>query len=172
MYILFLILVSIMFYCKWLDIVPLCYREREREREKGSKTLLLIHSKFNNSLHPLTPNFQSLPLPFYNLPSSFWFPGVPLWFSSQKAGVSVTSLCHIVLQLCPHLGSNSKKKAGGRRAKKGMARSSHRGSAERNLTSIHVRSLASISELRIRGCYELWCTLQIWLGSRVATAVV
>ena len=34
-----------------------------------------------------------------------------------------------------------------------------------------VRSLASLSGLRIRRCHELWCRLQKQLGSRVAVAV-
>ena len=35
-----------------------------------------------------------------------------------------------------------------------------------------VRSLASLSGLRIRHSLELQCRLQTWLGSRVAVAVV
>ena len=35
-----------------------------------------------------------------------------------------------------------------------------------------VRSLASLSGLRIQHCYELWCRLKTWLGSSVAVAVV
>ena len=35
-----------------------------------------------------------------------------------------------------------------------------------------VRSLASISGLRIRHCGELWCRSKTWLGSDVALAVV
>ena len=35
-----------------------------------------------------------------------------------------------------------------------------------------VRSLASISGLRIQCCRELWCRSQTWLGSDVAVAVV
>ena len=34
-----------------------------------------------------------------------------------------------------------------------------------------VRSLDSLSGLRIRCCLELWCRLQTWLGSRVAMAL-
>ena len=34
-----------------------------------------------------------------------------------------------------------------------------------------VQSLASLSELRIWHCGELWCRLQTWLGSHVAVAV-
>ena len=54
--------------------------------------------------------------------------------------------------------------------------SSLHGSVETTLTSIHedrmqVRSLASFSGLRIQHCYELWCRLQVWLGSSVAVAV-
>ena len=30
----------------------------------------------------------------------------------------------------------------------------------------------SVSGLRIQHCGELWCRLQMWLGSRVAVAVV
>ena len=37
---------------------------------------------------------------------------------------------------------------------------------------LQVRSLASISGLRIQSCCELWCRLQTWFGSWVATAVV
>ena len=36
---------------------------------------------------------------------------------------------------------------------------------------IRVRSLASLSRLRIRHCRELWCRSQTWLGSGVAVAV-
>ena len=35
-----------------------------------------------------------------------------------------------------------------------------------------LRSLASLSGLRIWCCHELWCRLQTRLGSRVAVAVV
>ena len=35
-----------------------------------------------------------------------------------------------------------------------------------------VQSLASLSGLRIWHCHELWCRLQMWLGSCVAVAVV
>ena len=35
-----------------------------------------------------------------------------------------------------------------------------------------VRSLASLTGLRIRPCYELWCRLQTQLGSSVAVALV
>ena len=34
-----------------------------------------------------------------------------------------------------------------------------------------VRSLASLSGLRIHCCHELWCRSQTWLGSGVAVAV-
>ena len=34
-----------------------------------------------------------------------------------------------------------------------------------------VRSLASLSGLRIQHCHELWCRLQTWLGSGVTVAV-
>ena len=34
-----------------------------------------------------------------------------------------------------------------------------------------VRSLASLSWLRIQHCHELWCRLQMWLRSGVAVAV-
>ena len=34
-----------------------------------------------------------------------------------------------------------------------------------------VRSLASLSGLRIRRCRELWCRLQMWLRSGVAVAL-
>ena len=34
-----------------------------------------------------------------------------------------------------------------------------------------VRSLASLSRLRIEHCSELWCRLQTWLTSGVAVAV-
>ena len=34
-----------------------------------------------------------------------------------------------------------------------------------------VQSLASLSVLRIWGCGELWCRLQMWLGSGLAVAV-
>ena len=54
-------------------------------------------------------------------------------------------------------------------------RSSSCGSLVTNLTSIHedVGSiLASLSGLRIQRCRELWCWLQMRLGSCVAVAVV
>ena len=35
---------------------------------------------------------------------------------------------------------------------------------------IWVRSLASLSGLRIQRCPELWCGLQMWLGSQIAVA--
>ena len=35
-----------------------------------------------------------------------------------------------------------------------------------------VRSLASLSRLRIQWCCEMWCRLQTWLGSGIAVAVV
>ena len=43
-----------------------------------------------------------------------------------------------------------------------------------NLRSMgmQVRSLASLSGLRIRHCPELWCRLQTWLRSRVTVAVM
>ena len=53
--------------------------------------------------------------------------------------------------------------------------SSRRSSVEVNLTSIQrmqVQSLALLSGLRIRGCHELWCRLQMLLGSGIAVAVV
>ena len=36
---------------------------------------------------------------------------------------------------------------------------------------LRVRSLASLSGLRIRRCFELWCRSKRWLGSQVAVAV-
>ena len=36
---------------------------------------------------------------------------------------------------------------------------------------LRVRSLASLSGLRIRRCRDLWCGLQMWLGSCVAVAL-
>ena len=36
---------------------------------------------------------------------------------------------------------------------------------------LQVRSLALLSGLRIQCCHELWCRLQIWLGSDVAVAM-
>ena len=52
--------------------------------------------------------------------------------------------------------------------------SSHHGIVEMNLTGNHkvaVRSLASLSGLRIWHCRELWCRLQTRLGSCMAVAV-
>ena len=37
---------------------------------------------------------------------------------------------------------------------------------------MQVRSLALLSGLRIQHCHELWCGSQMWLGSRVAVALV
>ena len=34
-----------------------------------------------------------------------------------------------------------------------------------------VRSLASLSGMRIQHCHELWCSLQTWLRSRVAVVL-
>ena len=53
--------------------------------------------------------------------------------------------------------------------------SSHQGSVERNLTSIHEDAgliLASFSGLRIPSCHELWCRSKTQLGAGVAVAVV
>ena len=36
---------------------------------------------------------------------------------------------------------------------------------------LRVRSLASLSRLRIQRCHELWWRLQVWLGSGIAVAV-
>ena len=54
-----------------------------------------------------------------------------------------------------------------------MWRSSHRGSAEINLTHMRtqVRSLAPFSGLSIQHCRELRCRSQMRLGSRAAVAV-
>ena len=43
-----------------------------------------------------------------------------------------------------------------------------------NPTSIHedVGSIPGLTQLRIWRCCELWCRMQMWLGSRVAVAVV
>jgi len=54
-------------------------------------------------------------------------------------------------------------------------RSSHCGSVEMNLTSIHEDAgliPALLSGLRIQGCCKLWCRLQTWFGSGVTVAVV
>ena len=37
---------------------------------------------------------------------------------------------------------------------------------------MHVQSLASLRGLRIQGCRELWCRLQMLLGSGLAVTVV
>ena len=37
---------------------------------------------------------------------------------------------------------------------------------------LQVRSLASLSGLRIWHCHELWCRSKMWLGSGVAVALV
>ena len=53
-------------------------------------------------------------------------------------------------------------------------RSSRHGSAKTNLTRIYKDSgliPGLFSGLRIRRCHELWCRLQMWLGSGVAMAV-
>ena len=36
---------------------------------------------------------------------------------------------------------------------------------------LQIRSLALLSGLRIWLCRELWCRLQMWLGSRIAVAL-
>ena len=54
------------------------------------------------------------------------------------------------------------------------AGSSRPGAAEMSPTRnmrLRVQSPASLSVLRIRRCYELWCKSQTWFGSRVAMAV-
>ena len=54
-------------------------------------------------------------------------------------------------------------------------RSSHHGSVEASLTSIHedVGSIPGLlSELKIKHCRELWYRLQTQLGSGIAMAVV
>ena len=54
-------------------------------------------------------------------------------------------------------------------------RSSHCGAGQQiRLLSMRmqVRSLASLSELRIWHCCEQWCRSQTWLGSLIAVAVV
>ena len=53
--------------------------------------------------------------------------------------------------------------------------SSHGGSVVMKPTSIHedgVRSLASLSGLRIQCCHELGCRSKMWLGSGIAVAVL
>ena len=62
-----------------------------------------------------------------------------------------------------------------RLAKRRKGASSHCGAAETSLTSNQrswVRSLVSLSGLRIWCCCELWCRSQMRLGSCVALAVV
>ena len=49
--------------------------------------------------------------------------------------------------------------------------SSHHGSAEMNLTSIH-EDAGLISGLRIQRCRELWCRSQTWLRFCIAVAMV
>ena len=50
--------------------------------------------------------------------------------------------------------------------------SSRRGTAETNLIRNHEVAGSILSGLRIRGCCELWCRSQTWLGSGVAEALV
>ena len=52
--------------------------------------------------------------------------------------------------------------------------SSHCGAMEMNPTSVYEDSglIPGLSGLRIRRCCELWCRLQMWLGSQVAVAMV
>ena len=55
---------------------------------------------------------------------------------------------------------------------KNKYRNSHCGATETNLTRNHeVPSLVSLSGLRIWHCGELWCRLQVQLGSCVAVVV-
>ena len=57
---------------------------------------------------------------------------------------------------------------------KNMHRSSHCGSAETNLSRIHedTGSIPDLAQwLRIRCCHELWCRLQVRLGSGIAVAL-
>ena len=37
---------------------------------------------------------------------------------------------------------------------------------------LQVQSLALLTGLRIQHCHDLWCRLQMWLGSSVAVALV
>ena len=56
-----------------------------------------------------------------------------------------------------------------------MNRRSRLGAAETNQTGtrrLQVRSLTSISALRILRCHELWCTSQTWLRSGIAVVLV
>ena len=58
--------------------------------------------------------------------------------------------------------------------KKCFKGSSHHGAAETNSTrnqEVQVQSPALLSGLRIQHCRELWCRLQIWLGSGIVVAV-
>ena len=55
------------------------------------------------------------------------------------------------------------------------SRSSYRGTAETiqiGTMRLRVRSLASLHGLRIQRCLELWCRLQMRLGSGIAMALV
>ena len=59
-------------------------------------------------------------------------------------------------------------------AERGESWCSPCGSVVTNPTSIHatrVWFLSLLSGLRIRLCHELWCSLQMWLGSDLAMAV-
>ena len=57
---------------------------------------------------------------------------------------------------------------------KKQSRSSHHGTTETNPTGtmrLRVLSLASLNGLRIQRGQELWCRLQMWLGSSMAVVV-
>ena len=93
----------------------------------------------------------------------------------EKAYMYVQLGHHAVQKGKNTLGNNKKNKNKSTKKNGLKTRSSHCGSAETNLTSIHetqVQSLASISGLRIWHCHELWCRSQTQLRSHVAMAVV
>ena len=68
--------------------------------------------------------------------------------------------------------NNRKKKEREKKKKNGAPVVAQRERIQLGTMSLQVRSLASISELRIRHCRELWCRSQTQLGSGVAVAVV